>query len=214
MWMRSRRSLRAGPRSTPTRRGGIRRRSCGRRSKAIRRRSPSSCAPGQTSSCGRSATSPRCMFAVRGGHVDAARRLLAAGANVNDAAPDGTRVLTMAIVNAHYELAALLLDQGADPNATDPRGSALHALSWMRNPGYAAAPPRTPTGNARQPGARACAPRARRKTESARQLEGSAVRSRSRDGAIAGQHLDRPQLDDLRRRDAVLHRGERRGPGR
>ena len=87
------------------------------------------------------------MFAVRGGHVEAARRLLAAGADVNDAAPDGTRVLTMAIVNAHYELAALLLDQGADPNATDPRGSALHALSWMRNPGYAAAPPRTPTGN-------------------------------------------------------------------
>lgn len=87
------------------------------------------------------------MFAVRGGHVDAARRLLAAGADVNDAAPDGTRVLTMAIVNAHFELAALLLDQGADPNAADPRGSALHALSWMRNPGYAAAPPRTPTGN-------------------------------------------------------------------
>jgi ankyrin repeat protein len=87
------------------------------------------------------------MFAVRGGHVEAARRLLAAGADVNDAAPDGTRVLTMAIVNAHYELAALLLEQSADPNATDPRGSALHALSWMRNPGYAAAPPRTPTGN-------------------------------------------------------------------
>jgi uncharacterized protein len=86
------------------------------------------------------------MFAVRGGHVEAARRLLAAGADVNDAAPDGTRVLTMAIVNAHYELAALLLEHGADPNAPDPRGSALHALSWMRNPGYAAAPPRTSTG--------------------------------------------------------------------
>jgi hypothetical protein len=52
----------------------------------------------------------------------------------------------MAIVNAHYELAGLLLEQGADPNASDPRGSALHALSWMRSPGYAAAPPRTPTG--------------------------------------------------------------------
>jgi ankyrin repeat protein len=86
------------------------------------------------------------MFAVRGGHLEATRRLLAGGADVSDAAPDGTRVLTMAIVNAHYELAALLLEKGADPNAADPRGSALHALSWMRNPGYAAAPPRTPTG--------------------------------------------------------------------
>ena len=87
------------------------------------------------------------LFAVRGGHVEAVRTLLAAGADVNDAAPDGTRALTAAIVNANYEVAALLLDQGADPNAADPRGSALHALSWMRNPGYAAAPPRTPTGS-------------------------------------------------------------------
>jgi ankyrin repeat protein len=87
------------------------------------------------------------MFAVRGGHIEAVRRLLAAGADVNDAAPDNTRVLTMAIVNGHYELAGLLLEHGADPNAPDPRGSALHALSWMRNPGYAAAPPRTATGS-------------------------------------------------------------------
>jgi hypothetical protein len=87
------------------------------------------------------------MVAVRGGHIEAARRLLAAGADVNDAAPDNTRVLTMAIVNAHYELAGMLLEHGADPNAPDPRGSALHALSWMRNPGYAAAPPRTSTGS-------------------------------------------------------------------
>jgi ankyrin repeat protein len=86
------------------------------------------------------------LFAVRGGHVEAARRLLDAAASVDDASPDGTRALTVAIVNAHYEVAALLLERGADPNAPDPRGSALHALSWMRTPGYAAAPPRTPTG--------------------------------------------------------------------
>jgi ankyrin repeat protein len=87
------------------------------------------------------------LFAVRGGHIEAVRRLILAGADVNAAAPDGTRALTLAIVNAHYELAALLLEHGADPNAPDPRGSALHALSWMRNTGYAAAPPRTPTGH-------------------------------------------------------------------
>jgi len=40
----------------------------------------------------------------------------------------------------------VLLDRGANPNIADPRGSVLHALAWMRNPGYAAAPPRTPTG--------------------------------------------------------------------
>jgi len=87
------------------------------------------------------------LFAVRGGYVEAVRRLLAAGANVDDAAPDGTHALTAAIVNANYEVAALLLERGADPNAADPRGSALHALSWMRSPGYAAAPPRTPNGS-------------------------------------------------------------------
>ena len=86
------------------------------------------------------------LFAVRGGHIDAVRRLLAAGANVNDAGSDTTRALTMAIVNAHYELAGMLLEHGADPNASDPRGSALIALSFMRNPGYASAPPRPATG--------------------------------------------------------------------
>ncbi len=41
----------------------------------------------------------------------------------------------MAVINAYYELAVVLLDHGADPNAPDPRGSVLHALAWMRRPG-------------------------------------------------------------------------------
>ena len=86
------------------------------------------------------------LFAVRGGHVDAVRVLLAAGAGINDPGSDGTSALSLAIINAHFELAALLLDGGADPNAADPRGSALHAVTWMRNTGYTAAPPRVPTG--------------------------------------------------------------------
>jgi ankyrin repeat protein len=86
------------------------------------------------------------LFATRGGHIEAVKRLIAAGANVNDAAADTTRALTMAIINAHYELAGVLLDHGADPNAADTRGSALIALSFMRNPGYASAPPRRATG--------------------------------------------------------------------
>jgi ankyrin repeat protein len=87
------------------------------------------------------------LFAVRGGHVDTVRALLAAGANVNDTAPDGSSALGLAIINGHYELAGLLLERGANPNAPDPRGSVLHALAWMRNPGYAAAPPRSVTGH-------------------------------------------------------------------
>jgi ankyrin repeat protein len=86
------------------------------------------------------------LFAVRDGRIDAVRALVDGRANVNDAAPDGTSALGMAVINAHYELAAVLLDRGANPNIADPRGTVLHALAWMRNPGYAAAPPRAQTG--------------------------------------------------------------------
>jgi uncharacterized protein len=57
------------------------------------------------------------------------------GANVNDVAPDGTSALNMAVVNVYFEVAKVLLDHGANPNAPDPRGSALHTLAWLRKPG-------------------------------------------------------------------------------
>ena len=41
----------------------------------------------------------------------------------------------MAVVNAYFELAGMLLDHGADPNAPDPRGSALHTIAFLRKPG-------------------------------------------------------------------------------
>jgi uncharacterized protein len=75
------------------------------------------------------------LFAVRGGHKDTVQMLLAHGANANDAAPDGTSALNMAVVNAYFEVAAVLLDHGADPNAPDGRGSPLHTLAWLREPG-------------------------------------------------------------------------------
>lgn len=86
------------------------------------------------------------LFATRANHVAAVNALIAARADPNAATPDGTRALALAIVNGNYDVALELLANGADPNAPDPRGSALHALAWMRNPGYAAQPPRGATG--------------------------------------------------------------------
>ncbi len=75
------------------------------------------------------------LFAVRNAHVDTVEALLTRGANVNDVATDGSSALGMATVNAYFELAALLVDRGADPNAPDPRGSPLHTVAWLREPG-------------------------------------------------------------------------------
>jgi ankyrin repeat protein len=75
------------------------------------------------------------LFAVRNGHKETVDSLLTHGADSNDVAPDGTSALNMAVVNAYYEVAAALLDHGANPNATDARGSALHTLAWLRQPG-------------------------------------------------------------------------------
>ena len=72
------------------------------------------------------------LFAVRGGHSAAATTLIELGANVNDAMPDSTSALIVAIINAHYETAGLLLDKGADPNADAQGWTALHQIAWSR----------------------------------------------------------------------------------
>src|SRR5258706_1836713 len=73
------------------------------------------------------------LFAVRGGHVDAARLLLDAGSDVNDKGPDGTSALHIASINAHWALASMLVDRGADPNAESPGGTALHQIASVRS---------------------------------------------------------------------------------
>ena len=97
------------------------------------------------------------LFAIREGQLDAMRALLDAGADVNagvnnrtastssytPAASGHTSPLVLAIINAHYELADLLLASAADPNAPDARGSALHALAWIRRPGSGRPPIQT-----------------------------------------------------------------------
>jgi ankyrin repeat protein len=72
------------------------------------------------------------LFAVRAGHVAAARALIDAGVDVNQALTDGTSALVLAVVNAHYELAAALLDQGANPGADKQGWTALHQIAWSR----------------------------------------------------------------------------------
>ena len=91
------------------------------------------------------------MFAVREGQKDAVVALLKAGANVEDtlhkpAKQAGISAMGLAVANAHYELAAMLLDAGADPNAAGQGWTALHTVTWIRQPGYASNDP-APTGS-------------------------------------------------------------------
>ncbi len=67
------------------------------------------------------------LFAARSGDVESARRLVDAGADVNDALPNGMTALVEAAHSGHEDLGALLLDKGADANAGGAGYTALHA---------------------------------------------------------------------------------------
>ena len=91
------------------------------------------------------------LFAVREGRIDTVRTLLKMGARVDETltvrtAPNTEQPmivrsqrtvspLILAVQNAHYELAAVLLDAGADPNADADGWTALHELTWARRAG-------------------------------------------------------------------------------
>jgi uncharacterized protein len=82
------------------------------------------------------------LFAVREGRTDTVRSLLKHGADVNETwkAGRGTGVsgisaMVLAVANAHYELASMMLDAGADPNAAAQGWTALHQITWVRKPG-------------------------------------------------------------------------------
>jgi uncharacterized protein len=59
------------------------------------------------------------MYAARENAIDAGRALVAAGASLDLTDPDGATALVIAIINAHYDFAAWLLEAGADPNVVD-----------------------------------------------------------------------------------------------
>jgi uncharacterized protein len=63
------------------------------------------------------------ILASRSGFIDAAKTLVAAGADVNHiSAGDLTSPLLIAAINGHFDLAKWLLEQGADPNAAATNG--------------------------------------------------------------------------------------------
>jgi ankyrin repeat protein len=68
-------------------------------------------------------------FAARQGSVLAARALVDGGANLNVVSPgDQASPLLVALINGHFDLAAMLLDRGADPNLVSDAGvSPLYA---------------------------------------------------------------------------------------
>jgi ankyrin repeat protein len=72
------------------------------------------------------------MFAIRVGDIAGVTTLLDLGANLKATALDGTTMLGLAMINAHWELAQRLIERGADPNTDDPRGRPLHILALMR----------------------------------------------------------------------------------
>ena len=116
------------------------------------------------------------LYAIRQGQLDVVHSLLEAGADVNevllfpaksgggqDTSGDGFTIknlnagglptrgpsaMVLAVINAHYELASLLLDAGADPTAANQGRTALHEITWVRKSGTANNNP-APAGSGR-----------------------------------------------------------------
>jgi len=74
------------------------------------------------------------LFAARTGDIECAKLLLDAGADPNDAAPDGTSALVMASRSGNGGVASLLLTKTADVNSTSAGYSALHAAVLRDDP--------------------------------------------------------------------------------
>jgi ankyrin repeat protein len=103
------------------------------------------------------------LFAAREGRIAAVDALMKAGADMNDSLPvrrrpaqnatspatpeTGPNAFLLAAANAHYELAARLLDRGADPNVAPQGYTALHQVSWVRKAGIAGSNNPAPQGS-------------------------------------------------------------------
>ena len=66
------------------------------------------------------------LYAILAGDAESVGVLLAAGANVDDAGPDGVTALMLALTKRHAAIALRLLAAGADPHPAEGGYSALH----------------------------------------------------------------------------------------
>ena len=74
------------------------------------------------------------MLAARQGAADGVRALAEAGADLNAVDPDGTTALNIAMINAHYDVAALLIEKGAGLEIGDSAGmTPLYAVVDMKH---------------------------------------------------------------------------------
>lgn len=69
------------------------------------------------------------LHASMSGDLDAVKALLAAGANINQAAADGMTPLSVAIVKVNEAVALHLIERGADVNAAEAGFTALHSAA-------------------------------------------------------------------------------------
>jgi ankyrin repeat protein len=75
------------------------------------------------------------MYAARQGQINGVTTLADAGADMNAVDPEGSTALVIAIINAHYDVAARLVEKGANPNIGDAAGmAALYAAVDMEHP--------------------------------------------------------------------------------
>jgi ankyrin repeat protein len=88
------------------------------------------------------------MYAARQGALGATRSLARGKADLDLQDPEGTTALMLALNNAHYDVAALLVDQGANPDVADVTGmTALYAAVNMNTlPDLPGRPAPRPTG--------------------------------------------------------------------
>ena len=80
------------------------------------------------------------MYAARQGSDAAALALIDGGADVNAQSADKSTALLFATINAHFDLAKLLTERGADPNLASVDGATpLYGVAntqWARHTGY------------------------------------------------------------------------------
>ncbi len=85
------------------------------------------------------------LYAVREGRIEVVRGFLESRPVVAPISADELgKALVLAVRNAHYELAGVLLDAGSNPNTYHRGYNALHVLTWIRRPGMGTNSPAPP----------------------------------------------------------------------